>query len=327
MKPFPISDEVKAMVAMRHSAEQRGNYEPFGRVQWLRTVHGLIYFPADSQTGEGCGPDLGYVSPDSSIAAQIENGGAMIMLGAWEGLPSLRFNTSKPCPKCRHLCDVCKGERKKLCELCGGRTWIPGPWLPCPGPGCVRDGGGFATGKINPAGCATCGSTGQVPEQVLCEMCEATGKQVCTRCKGTGKYSTGRVNGAIDWDVSPKCKACDGTTYQGKWVRQDISKFTNAILVQAGILNPRDVTHLGAGPLKNRRSFAENPRTFTVLGPITQFAIRDPRSLRTRMFDVGADAAGDHLVLLVPRSPRQRPQKAYLVGGVVREREMRNGAA
>jgi hypothetical protein len=162
----------------------------------------------------------------------------------------------------------------------------------------VRDGGGFVSGKINPAGCATCGSTGQVPEQVPCEMCEATGKQVCTRCKGTGKYSTGRVNGAIDWDVSPKCKACDGTTYQGKWVRQDVKKFRNALLDK-----------------------------FDVLGPITQFAIRDPRSLRTRMFDVGADAAGDHLVLLVPRSPRQRPQKAYLVGGVVREREMRNGAA
>jgi len=299
-----MSDEVQQMVTLRHSAEQRGNYEPFGRVQWFRTDHGMIYFPADSQTGEGCGPDLasalmpGPEIPrgDSHVHDVYPDRDILIVLGAWEGLPALRVNTSKPCPKCRHLCDVCKGERKKLCELCGGRTWIPGPWLPCPGPGCVRDGGGFATGKINPAGCATCGSTGQVPEQVPCEMCEATGKQVCTRCKGTGKYSTGRVNGAIDWDVSPKCKACDGTTYQGKWVRQDVKKFRNAILDK-----------------------------FDVLGPITQFAIRDPRSLRTRMFDVGADAAGDFLVLLAARSTQHR--KAYLVGGVVREREMRNGAA
>ena len=53
-----MTDEVSQMIALRHGAEQRGNYEPFGRVQWFRTVHGLIYFPADSQTGEGCGPDL-----------------------------------------------------------------------------------------------------------------------------------------------------------------------------------------------------------------------------------------------------------------------------
>ena len=59
---------------------------------------------------------------------------------------------------------------------------------------------------------------------------------------------------------------------------------------------------------------------FLVLGPIREFAIRDPQSLRTRIFDVGPDAAGDWLVLLVPALATMRPQKAYLVGGVVRER-------
>ena len=217
----------------------------------------------------------------------------MIVLGDWEGLPALRVNTSKACPRCATLCDVCKGEKKKLCESCGGRTWIPGPFLPCPGPGCVRDSGGFATGKIKD-GCATCRGAGHVPEELKCEMCEGKGKQTCRRCVGTGKYSTGRVNGSVDWDTAPKCKACAGSTYRGKWMRQEVKKFRNAILGR-----------------------------FDVLGPITQFAIRDPRTLGTRMFDVSADAAGDFLVLLAPRNPRHQPQGAYLVGGVVRETMMR----
>ena len=61
-------------------------------------------------------------------------------------------------------------------------------------------------------------------------------------------------------------------------------------------------------------------QSFSVLGPIREFAIRDPQSLRTRIFDVDADAVGDLLMLLVPARATMRPQKAYLVGGVVRER-------
>jgi hypothetical protein len=49
--------------------------------------------------------------------------------------------------------------------------------------------------------------------------------------------------------------------------------------------------------------------------------IQDSSDGQRRVFDIGADAAGDLMVMLVPRSPRTKPQKAYLVGGVVRERE------
>ena len=287
-----MSAEVREMIQLRHSAEQRGHFEPLGRLQWMRTEHGLIRFPAVN--GEGCGPDLA-----SSGEGSLSSSDALIVLGRWQGFPPLRVNSSKPCPKCRHACDVCNGGGRKLCELCGGQTWQRGKWLPCPGPGCVRDTGGFGPGKIK-AGCATCMGSGQVPEQLPCAMCESSGQMTCTRCRGTGKYSTGRVNGSIDWDIAPLCKACSGTCCVGRWEKQDEKKFANATLV--------------------RHSANSIPKTYLVLGPIREFAIRDPQTLRTRLFDVAPDSAGDLLVLLVPRSPRQTPQKAYLVGGVVRER-------
>ena len=283
------------MVQLRHTAEQRGNFEPLGRLQWLRTEHGMIRFPVlNSAMGEGCGPDLAVINDsETNFKTMITQQFPLIVLGQWDGLPPLRVNTTKPCPKCRHACDVCDGSGKKLCELCGGRAWLAGPWLPCPGPGCVRDTGGFATGAIK-EGCVTCRGQGQVPEQLPCKMCEGTTKMTCSRCAGSGKYSTGRVNGSVDWDIAPKCKACSGTTFVGAWKRQDEKQFMNATLDR-----------------------------YLVLGPILEFAISDPRTSRQRLFDVSPDAKRDLLVLLVPRSPRQKPQKAYLVGGVVREREVR----
>lgn len=301
MKPYAMTAEVAAMLDVRRSAEQRGNYEGLGRLQWLKTAHGLIYFPADSQTGEGCGPDLAWTDTGGEVDLRKNSAPpppdfALLVLGAWEGLPSLRVNSSKPCPKCRHLCDVCGGEGVKLCELCGGAGWTPGPFVPCDGAGCRQE-----TGKFK-ADCAVCGGRGEMTPHLPCSMCSTKNADgftlmTCSRCQGTGKYSTGRVNGAIDWDIAPKCKACDGTTFRGKWVRQDVKKFRNAILGK-----------------------------FVVLGPIAQFAIRDPRSSGTRLFDVGPDAAGDLLVLLVPRS-LEAPRKAYLVGGVVHERVARNRTA
>ena len=305
---------MRDMIGVRHLAEQRGHFEPLGRLQWLRTEHGMIQFPAVN--GEGCGPDLAYAkrvvkeyprSAESSvIATQVEipesdRGGALIILGHWEGLPALRVNTRKPCPRCRHACDVCDGGGKKLCELCGGRKWIPGPWLPCPGPGCVRDSGGFASGTIK-QGCATCGASGQVPEQKLCPMCDGLAQITCSRCQGSGKYSTGRINGSVDWDVSPKCRFCAGTCCVGEWQPQKPEAFMNATL-------------------QIPRTAKTSAKGYLVLGPISEFAIRDPRTLRARIFDVSPDVARDRLVLLVPRSRLQKPQKAYLVGGIVRERK------
>lgn len=303
-KPVEMSDEVKAMVQLRHSAEQRGEFEPQGRLQWMQTEHGTIRFPA-TVNGEGCGPDLALVQrfvKDVGALKEWEvpesdRGGALIVLGQWQGLPALRVNSSKPCPKCRHACDVCDGSGKKLCELCGGQTWLPGPFVPCPGPGCVRDTGGFAKGRIAD-NCATCRGNGHIPEHLPCTMCKGSKQMTCSRCQGTGKYSTGRVNGSVDWDVSPKCKACAGTCFVGKWEKQDVKKFANATL---------------------RQRLKRGKRDFFVVGPIREFAIRDPQTLRTRIFDVGQDAAGDFLVLLLPAGVTQFP-KAYLVGGVVRER-------
>ncbi len=293
-----MTAEVASMISLRHSAEQRGNFSPLGRLQWMRTEHGLIRFPAIN--GDGCGPDIAVREDEGTCNGVLDE---LIVLGHWEGLPALRVNTSKPCPKCRHACHVCGSSGKKLCELCGGAGTVAGNWLPCPGPGCVRDTGGFANGGKIAANCITCGNSGQVKEQNLCAMCEGSKQMTCSQCAGTGKYSTGRANGAVDWEVSPRCKFCDGTTFVGEWKRQDEAQFMNATLLH------RDA--------KGRR------KAYRVLGPIREFAIRDPHSLRSRIFDVSADSAGDLLVLLVPRSKMQKPQKAYLVGGVVRERDSR----
>ncbi len=304
-KRLPLmTDEVRQMLDLRHSAEQRGNFSPLGRLAWMQTEHGTIQFPVVN--GEGCGPDLAQrcdttTGPDPN---------ALLVLGQWEGLPPLRVNTSKPCPKCRHACDVCDGSGKKLCELCGGQTWIPGNWLPCAGPNCLKE-----TGKFR-GECVTCGGSGQIREQNPCAMCDGSAKMTCSRCAGSGKYSTGRINGAVDWDVSPKCKFCYGSTFVGEWQRQDEKRFTNAMLLYKA---PK-----AEGARRGDVDFLLGRRkAYRVLGPILEFAIRDPHSLRARIFDVSPDSAGDLLVLLVPRSKVQRPQKAYLVGGVVRERGVR----
>jgi hypothetical protein len=197
---------------------------------------------------------------------------------------------------------VCGGSGKKLCELCGGKGWNPGPFVPCPGAGCTKDTGSY---KVD---CTLCHGRGEITPQIECTMCrdkDAKGftLMVCQKCKGSGKYSTGRKGGSVDFFNAARCSACDGTTWAGKWKPQDVKQFRNAQLV------------------------SDKGRVFDVLGPIREFAIQDPRTSRTRLFTVDQDSAGDYLVLLVPKSKRQRPQKAYLVGGVVRERMTQSGAA
>jgi hypothetical protein len=134
-------------------------------------------------------------------------------------------------------------------------------------------------------------------------MCDGSKLMTCARCKGTGKFSTGKVNGAVDWNLGA-CKACEGTGLRGEWQRQDVTKFANATL-------------------RIPRTGKTAAKGYLVLGPIQSFALRDFESGLTRTFDVTPDAMKDLLVLLVPRSPQQKPQKAYLVGGIVRERDVR----
>jgi hypothetical protein len=99
----------------------------------------------------------------------------------------------------------------------------------------------------------------------------------------------------------PACKTCVGTGFKGEFVKQDVDKFTNAALWRPGVPNGR------------------NPQKFLALGPIHSFTVKDFNSGNFRVFDVNPDAAGDYLMLLMPKVQR-RNARAYLVGGVVRER-------
>ena len=58
-KPSEMSPEVRAMLDLRHQAEQRGHFEPLGRLLSLDTGHGVIEF--GTQQGEATGPDLAIV--------------------------------------------------------------------------------------------------------------------------------------------------------------------------------------------------------------------------------------------------------------------------
>jgi hypothetical protein len=296
------------MIDARHQAEQRGNFSPLGRLLYLDTAHGRIEFPAEN--GDGCGPDLAFMLQQTTIPDTIDADfiaeNTLLVLGAWAGLPPLRRNSGKPCPKCRHACDICDGSGKKQCEGfgCGGNGWIPGPWKLCPAHNCSAQ-----KGRPNPDGCDTCRGAGQIPEELPCPMCNGSKIMTCSRCKGTGKFSTGFINGSTDWRL-PKCKACGGTSYQGTYVMQELEKFTNAVLSSA----PEVVSKS-----KHGGTVFKNPQRFLVLGPIHSFCVSDFESSRPRVFDVGADHLGDLLVMVVPASARQKPQKAYLVGGVIRE--------
>ena len=324
LKPSEMSPEVRSMIDLRHQAEQRGYYEPLGRLLSLQTEHGTILWPVER--GEGVGPDLARACKpyrnleDREPEPQMfECDLALIVLGEWLGLPDLRQNSSVPCSRCRHACDICDGSGKKQCEGldCGGRGWIEGKWLDCPGPGCKQESGTYK------ADCLTCSNStirGLVKEHVVCPMCCGSKLMTCSRCKGTAKFSTGRINGSSDWQL-PACKFCAGTGWKGKFVKQDVRKFVNAELE----------TLSGLKKLKPDNS--KEPKVFRfryktlVLGPIHSFTVSSFGEKRFRTFEVSPDSKGDLLVLLVPATGRTKPQKAYLVGGVVRERSAVNGSA
>lgn len=310
--------DLRGMVDLRHEAEQRGHFEPLGRLLAIETAHGMIEFGTGQ--GEGLGPDLAEMltvlknDPDAYLYKDMPNVEALeydprnpklIVLGPWLGLPSLRKNSTAPCPKCKRVCEVCDGTGKKLCEICGGLGHTPGNWISCPGPGCHRDTGHYKDD------CATCKLSevrGQLREQNMCLMCcgvkRADGFTVmkCSACRGAGKRSTGIVGGSLDWQL-PKCKACAGTGWKGTFAPQDVKKFTNAQL----------------DPLQWPDEKTWPKQTMLALGPIHSFTIKDFMQNRIRTFGVSQDSQGDYLMLLVPKVPRAH-SKAYLVGGVVRER-------
>ena len=313
-----MSSEVRAMIDVRHQAEQRGHFEPLGRLLWMATAHGTIKWPAED--GEAQGPDvaLGMEPLPTNHSGTVVSGAptfggeqptSLLLLGPWLGLPPVRVHSETPCPKCRHACDVCDGGGKKQCEMvgCGGNGWVPGPWQLCQAPNCSAQ-----KGAINPAGCMTCRNSGQVPVQLPCPMCHGSKVMTCPRCKGSGKISTGFKGGSLDWKAA-KCAACDGSGFKGAWQEQDIEKFTNALLS----------TYQKREPEEPVRAFF-----YRVLGPVSAFCISDHQARRTRVFDVTQDSSGDFLNLLIPSRPSRHPEvskratrnKAYLVGGVVRER-------
>ena len=303
-----MGEEVSEMIALRHSAEQRANYSPLGRLICLNTEHGRIEFPAED--GEFTGPDVATVNKEDLIESaggdpnlqqfmSDKDNPYLLLLGPWCGLPGLRKLTNEPCPHCRHDCDICGGTGKIVCNgmNCGGQGWVPGPWLPCPGDGCSKE-----TGNFNPS-CRTCNGSGQVPEHSPCPMCNGTKETVCQRCRGKLEFSTGKLNGSIDW-TGPRCPHCEGNGYRFEMQAQDLKRFTNATLRQSKIKNVP-------------------ARDFLVLGPIHSFELMHFATSRAQTYDVTPDAAGDFLVLLVPKNLETRFPKAYLVGGVVREREVR----
>jgi hypothetical protein len=304
LKPSTMKPEVCVLVDMRHQAEQRGHTQPLGRLLYLTTDHGTIQFPVvNVVNGEGIGPDLAaYLVPESASApgvAPVADLNTLIVLGAWMGLPPIRHDSTIACPKCRTDCDSCDGSGKKQCQGygCGGRGTVDGKWRPCPGENCSA-----ATGKINAAGCDTCHNSGHVAEQNPCPMCNATGKMTCPRCKGTGKIATGYQGGQVPgfskeknrMVIPPQCAACNGTTWYEGFAEQEVEKFTNAVLTR-------------------------DRSVYAVLGPIRSFVISDVVTRHTRIFDVTPDAMGDFMVLLVPAT-KGLLRKAYLVGGVVREK-------
>ena len=317
LKPSEMSAEVRAMLDLRHQAEQRGHFEPLGRLLSLDTAHGVIEF--GTQQGEATGPDLASVLITSDIPPLPEPmrqdlwNGSLLVLGAWTGPPALRRNTQVPCAKCRHICDICSGFGKKQCEGldCGGRGWIGGKWISCPGPGCHAETGQY---KEDCAKCLRSEVRGMVREQVVCPMCKGemgpNGFTVmtCSGCRGTKKRSTGRVNGSLDWRL-PVCKSCAGTGWKGEFVKQDVGKFTNAELRISSTI-PRD---------RPKVLVVKPSQKFLALGPIHSFVIKDFGTRRIRSFEVSQDSSGDFLMLLVPKVVRGSRSKAYLVGGVVRE--------
>jgi len=303
-KPSEGFSELRSMLEVRRQAEQRGHFEPLGRLLYLKTERGNMLWPVED--GECQGP---------TVAALVVDGPNpfpdFLLLGPWLPLPPVRVQSSKPCPKCLHVCEVCKGAKIKQCEQagCGGRgTVAVDGQIACDAPGCSGE-----TGAIKIGGCVKCRNTGTLPRYDHCAMCDGTGKMKCPRCRGRGQVATGKVRGSIDWKAKD-CPACAGTCWKGAFQPQQVEKFINAQL----------------DPLRFPDKIKFPPITMWALGPIFEMGIEDPRDHATRIFDVAQDAHGDYLMLVIPAGHKRQAAasraKAYFVAGVVRERAAEGAA-
>lgn len=223
--------------------------------------------------------------PVLAFAAGTEQ---LIVTDPWRGLPAKWDDSETFCPACLSDCDVCGATGKKLCEAfkCGGGGKVPTPAVVCPEKDCLNGGLGA---RPNPA-CLKCRGTGMYIGTADCKVCDGTGKATCSLCRGSGKRPTGIQGGSTNYR-EPSCPECRGSKFAHKEIAQDINTFVNA--------------RIG---------------TMLALGPIVRFAVEavGGEGSPPIVYDVEADANGQHLVLLVEQD--QPDGRAYLIGGVLRAR-------
>lgn len=220
--------------------------------------------------------------PVLAFAAGTEQ---LIVTDAWRGIPAKWDDSEEFCKACLSDCDVCEATGTKQCEAykCGGGGRVPLPAIACPADDCL-DGGKL--GKRIKANCEMCHSTGSYVGTAECKVCAGTGKATCSQCRGTGERPTGIVGGSTNYREAT-CPECSGSKRAHKEIPQDINSFVNA--------------RIGA---------------MLALGPIVRFVVESVGGEGTppQVYDVEADANGQHLVLLVDEAA----QRAYMIGGVLR---------
>jgi len=220
---------------------------------------------------------------DGPVLGKIPGTDQLIVTSPWQGLPEKWDSTDEFCPDCLAPCDVCDATGKKACEgyKCGGSGKVPGPTEACPRKGCLK-----FTGKVN-LQCALCKGSGNYVPFHDCPMCQASGKMICSSCRGTKRRPTGIRGGSLNWR-DPACETCGGSKFNHKNIPQRIDDFVNA--------------RVGS---------------MIALGPIVRFVVEsvggsgDP----PQVYDVVADANGQHLVLLLEED--RTGAGAYLIGGVL----------
>lgn len=225
---------------------------------------------------------------DGPVLAFANGTEQLIVADTWRGLPPKWDDTDQFCQACLSNCDVCGATGKKACEAqgCGGGGHVPVPAVVCPADDCL-DGGNRK--HINPH-CDMCHGTGSFIGTKNCPVCEGSGRAKCSLCRGSGKRPTGIQGGSTNYR-EPTCPECRGSKFAHKEIAQDFNSFVNA--------------RIG---------------TMVALGPIVRFVIESVggEGLPPQVYDVEADANGQHLALLLEHE--QPGARVYMIGGVLRAR-------
>jgi len=279
-----LPEQIAAQIKDRHEAQRRGQYQVFGNVSLIETEtkgkKGKMRFPGKS------GPAIAWPTLRNGNNETEVDRTKLLLISAWEGLPPLREQSTKPCQACMGTCDLCGEDGKKLCEgyQCGGRGWVPGPSQICAADGCLEK-----TGVYNPE-CKQCGGRGGTIPHQTCPMCFGSGKMRCPVCHGDKKRPTGIKNGSTNW-MDGVCPECKGSKFDGEEKPQNFEEHINAWL----------------GPMP-------------VLGPILALTVQSIPGERpvVRQFDISPDGNGDLMVMLLEHG--SNATNAYLLGGVVKER-------